>query len=129
MKLVIVGGVAGGASAALVEFDATESIDFLDVFSVNSSKRIFHALLEAELSGVVAELILDAVLVQDRKLGWIDFADVTEKVSGHVAIDVGAFDFFANFDAGHFDLPMMGTTIELDGVAVIREGVLQDVFG
>jgi len=24
---------------------------------------------------------------------------------------------------------MMGTTIELDGVAVIREGVLQDVFG
>jgi 2,5-dihydroxypyridine 5,6-dioxygenase len=26
-------------------------------------------------------------------------------------------------------LPMMGTTIELDGVAVVREGVLQDVFG
>jgi 2,5-dihydroxypyridine 5,6-dioxygenase len=24
---------------------------------------------------------------------------------------------------------MMGTTIELDGVAVVREGVLQDVFG
>jgi 2,5-dihydroxypyridine 5,6-dioxygenase len=27
------------------------------------------------------------------------------------------------------DLPMMGTTIELDGVAVVRDGVLQDVFG
>jgi 2,5-dihydroxypyridine 5,6-dioxygenase len=26
-------------------------------------------------------------------------------------------------------LPIMGTTIELDGVAVVREGVLQDVFG
>jgi 2,5-dihydroxypyridine 5,6-dioxygenase len=26
-------------------------------------------------------------------------------------------------------LPMMGTTIELDGVAVVRDGVLQDVFG
>jgi hypothetical protein len=24
---------------------------------------------------------------------------------------------------------MMGTTIELDGTAVIRDGVLQDVFG
>jgi hypothetical protein len=24
---------------------------------------------------------------------------------------------------------MMGTTIELDDVAVVREGVLQDVFG
>jgi 2,5-dihydroxypyridine 5,6-dioxygenase len=24
---------------------------------------------------------------------------------------------------------MMGTTIELDGVAVVRDGVLQDVFG
>jgi hypothetical protein len=24
---------------------------------------------------------------------------------------------------------MMGTTIELDGIAVIRDGVLQDVFG
>ena len=30
---------------------------------------------------------------------------------------------------GHFDLPMMGTTIELDGITVIRDGVLQDVFG
>jgi hypothetical protein len=24
---------------------------------------------------------------------------------------------------------MMGTTIELDGIAVVRQGVLQDVFG
>jgi hypothetical protein len=24
---------------------------------------------------------------------------------------------------------MMGTTIELDGVAVVRDGALQDVFG
>ena len=32
------------------------------------------------------------------------------------------------YTAGHFDLPMMGTTVALDGVEVIREGVLQNVF-
>ena len=41
----------------------------------------------------------------------------------------GANEFAGRYTAGHFDLPMMGTTIELDGVAVVREGVLQDVFG
>jgi len=34
----------------------------------------------------------------------------------------------ARYTAGHFDLPIMGTTIELDGLAVVHEGVLQDVF-
>ena len=38
-------------------------------------------------------------------------------------------EFAGRYTSGHFDLPMMGTTIELDGVAVVREGVLQDVFG
>jgi hypothetical protein len=38
-------------------------------------------------------------------------------------------EFAGRHTDGHFDLPMMGTTIELDGVAVVREGVLQDVFG
>jgi 2,5-dihydroxypyridine 5,6-dioxygenase len=41
----------------------------------------------------------------------------------------GANEFAGRYTAGHFDLPMMGTTIELDGGAVVREGVLQDVFG
>jgi 2,5-dihydroxypyridine 5,6-dioxygenase len=31
--------------------------------------------------------------------------------------------------AGHFDLPVLGTTIALDGEVVVRDGALQDVFG
>ena len=41
-------------------------------------------------------------------------------------ISTGANEFAGRYTAGHFDLPIMGTTIELDGVAVVREGVLQD---
>jgi 2,5-dihydroxypyridine 5,6-dioxygenase len=50
-------------------------------------------------------------------------------VSGNFLFSTGANEFAGRYTAGHFDLPMMGTTIELDGVAVVREGVLQDVFG
>jgi len=50
-------------------------------------------------------------------------------VAGNFLFSTGANEFAGRFTSGHFDLPMMGTTIELDGVAVIREGVLQDVFG
>jgi 2,5-dihydroxypyridine 5,6-dioxygenase len=30
---------------------------------------------------------------------------------------------------GHFDLPMRGCTIELDGTAVVKAGVLQGELG
>ena len=50
-------------------------------------------------------------------------------VSGNFLFSTGANEFAGRYTSGHFDLPMMGTTIELDGVAVVREGVLQDVFG
>src|SRR5881227_1128393 len=50
-------------------------------------------------------------------------------VAGNFLFSTGANEFAGRHTAGHFDLPMMGTTIELDGVAVVREGVLQDVFG
>jgi 2,5-dihydroxypyridine 5,6-dioxygenase len=50
-------------------------------------------------------------------------------VAGNFLFSTGANEFAGRYTAGHFDLPMMGTTIELDGIAVVREGVLQDVFG
>src|ERR1700693_3383348 len=50
-------------------------------------------------------------------------------VAGNFLFSTGANEFAGRYTAGHFDLPMMGTTIELDGVVVVCEGVLQDVFG
>jgi 2,5-dihydroxypyridine 5,6-dioxygenase len=50
-------------------------------------------------------------------------------VAGNFLFSTGANEFAGRYTAGHFDLPMMGTTIELDGIAVVRQGVLQDVFG
>src|SRR4030088_1736861 len=50
-------------------------------------------------------------------------------VAGNFLFSTGANEFAGRYTSGHFDLPMMGTTIERDGVAVVREGVLQDVFG
>jgi 2,5-dihydroxypyridine 5,6-dioxygenase len=50
-------------------------------------------------------------------------------VPGNFLFSTGANEFAGRYTAGHFDLPMMGTTIELDGTVVIKDGVLQDVFG
>src|SRR5580693_5346956 len=50
-------------------------------------------------------------------------------VSGNFLFSTGANEFAGRYTAGHFDLPIMGTTIELDGVAVVRDGVLQNMFG
>ncbi|CCD91154.1 conserved hypothetical protein [Bradyrhizobium sp. ORS 375] len=50
-------------------------------------------------------------------------------VPGNFLFSTGANEFAGRYTAGHFDLPMMGTTIELDGMVVIKDGVLQDVFG
>src|SRR5437868_11023122 len=50
-------------------------------------------------------------------------------VAGNFLFSTVANEFAGRYTAGHFDLPVMGTTIELDGMAVVREGVLQDVFG
>jgi 2,5-dihydroxypyridine 5,6-dioxygenase len=50
-------------------------------------------------------------------------------VAGNFLFSTGANEFAGRHTAGHFDLPVMGTTIELDDEVVIREGVVQDVFG
>jgi 2,5-dihydroxypyridine 5,6-dioxygenase len=50
-------------------------------------------------------------------------------VAGNFLFSTGANEFAGRYTSGHFDLPMMGTTIELDGVAVVRDGVLQNLFG
>lgn len=50
-------------------------------------------------------------------------------VAGNFLFSTGANEFAGRYTAGHFDLPVMRTTIEIDGTAVVRDGVLQDVFG
>jgi 2,5-dihydroxypyridine 5,6-dioxygenase len=50
-------------------------------------------------------------------------------VAGNFLFSTGANEFAGRYTAGHFDLPAMRTTIEVDGTVVVRDGVLQDVFG
>ena len=49
-------------------------------------------------------------------------------VSGNFLFSTGANEFAGRYTAGHFDLPVMNTTIEIDGVVVVREGEVQAVF-
>lgn len=46
-------------------------------------------------------------------------------VAGNFLFSTGANEFAGRFTAGHFDLPVMGTTIELDGTPVVRDGLVQ----
>jgi len=45
-------------------------------------------------------------------------------VAGNFLFSTGANEFAGRHTAGHFDLPVMGTTIELDGDVVVRDGAL-----
>jgi 2,5-dihydroxypyridine 5,6-dioxygenase len=49
-------------------------------------------------------------------------------VAGNFLFSTGANEFAGRYTAGHFDLPVMRTTIAIDGTIVVRDGVLQDVF-
>jgi len=49
-------------------------------------------------------------------------------VAGNFLFSTGANEFAGRYTAGHFDLPVMRTTIEIDGTVLVRDGVLQDVF-
>ena len=50
-------------------------------------------------------------------------------VAGNFLFSTGANEFAGRYTAGHFDIPVMRTTIAIDGTEVVRGGVLQDVFG
>ena len=43
--------------------------------------------------------------------------------AGNFLFSTGANEFAGRYTAGHFDLPMFGTTIALDGEAVVEAGV------
>ena len=45
-------------------------------------------------------------------------------VAGNFLFSTGANEFAGRHTAGHFDLPVMRTTIAVDGAVVVREGVL-----
>jgi len=44
-------------------------------------------------------------------------------LAGNFLYSTGANEFAGRFTEGHFDLPMMGCTISLDDIVVVRDGV------
>jgi 2,5-dihydroxypyridine 5,6-dioxygenase len=50
-------------------------------------------------------------------------------VAGNFLFSTGANEFAGRYTAGHFDIPVMKTTITVDNTVVVRDGMLQDVFG
>jgi 2,5-dihydroxypyridine 5,6-dioxygenase len=50
-------------------------------------------------------------------------------VAGNFLFSTGANEFAGRYTAGHFDIPVMRTSIAVDGTEVISAGVLRDVFG
>jgi 2,5-dihydroxypyridine 5,6-dioxygenase len=49
-------------------------------------------------------------------------------VAGNFLFSTGANEFAGRYTAGHFDIPVMRTTIALDDTVVISGGVLRDIF-
>ncbi|MFP6748919.1 MAG: peptidase M29 [Alphaproteobacteria bacterium] len=64
----------------------------------------------------------DAMTMYDRK----DFNGTELRAfAGNVVFSTGANEVAGRRTLGHFDLPMRNCTVELDGQAVVRDGVLQ----
>src|SRR5690242_2214088 len=65
-------------------------------------------------------------------LAMYDRADLNgtelRAVAGNFLFSTGANEFAGRYTAGHFDIPVMGTTIAIDDVEVVRAGDLQEVF-
>lgn len=49
--------------------------------------------------------------------------------AGNFLFSTGANEFAGRFTQGHFDIPVRGCDIELDGAMIIKRGQLLDVFG
>jgi len=49
-------------------------------------------------------------------------------VAGNFLFSTGANEFAGRYTAGHFDIPVMRTTIAIDGTEVVCAGELQEVF-
>ena len=49
--------------------------------------------------------------------------------AGNFLFSTGANEFAGRYTEGHFDLPVRGCDIELDGTLVVKAGKLQEVFG
>ena len=49
--------------------------------------------------------------------------------AGNFLFSTGANEFAGRYTEGHFDIPVRGCDIELDGVFVVKGGELQEVFG
>jgi 2,5-dihydroxypyridine 5,6-dioxygenase len=50
-------------------------------------------------------------------------------VAGNFLFSTGANEFAGRYTAGHFDIPVLRTTIAVDGKEVIKDGALLDAFG
>ena len=76
--------------------------------------------------GMNARARYEALAMYDRR----DFNGTELRaVAGNFLYSTGANEFAGRYTAGHFDIPVMRTTITLDNTVVVRDGVLQDVFG
>lgn len=66
-------------------------------------------------------------LARYEALTMYDRADLNgtelRALAGNFLYSTGANEFANRFTEGHFDLPMMGCTIELDGTVMVRDGV------
>ena len=49
--------------------------------------------------------------------------------AGNFLFSTGANEFAGRYTEGHFDIPVRGCDIELDGQLIIAGGKLLDVFG
>jgi 2,5-dihydroxypyridine 5,6-dioxygenase len=49
--------------------------------------------------------------------------------AGNFLFSTGANEFAGRYTEGHFDIPVRGCDIALDGTLVVKAGVLQEVFG
>lgn len=64
---------------------------------------------------------VSALMYDKRDLQAVEF----RAIAGSFLWSTGANQYAGRFTEGHFDLPMRGCTITLDGVAAVQDGVLQ----
>ena len=96
------------------------------------TSRLIVPFIDATLVRTLLDVSIQEAQYMHSELGtsnWHFNGTELRAVAGNFLFSTGANEFAGRYTAGHFDIPVMRTTITVDNTVVVRDGVLQDVFG
>ena len=129
-SVVILGAAESGVGAALLAQAKGHTVFVSDRGPIQPDYKL--KLTQAGIEFEENQHTLAKVLAADEVIkspGIPEKAPVVQALREQKIPIISEIEFAGRYTAGHFDLPVMRTTITVDGTVVVKDGAVQDVFG